>query len=616
VPESAFYAINLDNPFFTDSVRQIAAEQFLPIQPGLVGFGLVRRFEELGSRVIDRQRDYLRWVLGVRGALTDTWDFDAWAVYTDGDEKEFQRNGLSRSRLAQGVLVDPVSRQCFDPGGGCVPVNLFGPGAISPEAADYLRAAPFTNLTNREQKLISAFVTGSPIDSWAGPIDVALGLEWRSDSVDFQADSAFANGDAAGYRPESAIRGEETVWEVYGEAVVPLLADRRGARYLGLELGGRYSDYDNAGSVESWKLGLQWEVIDGVRFRTIVQRSVRAPNLAEAFQEQVVNTSSFVGPNTFRDPCSASADPVGNNNGERCIVQGVPADQLGVYEATAFFPTDFIFGGNPNLVPEEADTFTAGVVLALPATPRLEIAIDYFDLEVTDTIGTIDAAAICFDPANAAGLFCDNIRRDPATFNITEVFEPTSNRGTSRVEGIDTQLTWTSDLPAWAAVGDAAADLRVNLVWTHLLSRIVQENPVSTPIECAGAFGWPCYLDFSGETFPEDRITGNFLYGAGRFDANLTWRWISGSDNAAPIGAELIGLPAPELAIPSIGSKNYFDLSLAYDLTEEVRAVLNIVNLLDEDPPFVADGSFSNNVDTTLYDIFGRSYQLALLLRF
>jgi outer membrane receptor protein involved in Fe transport len=198
---------------------------------------------------------------------------------------------------------------------------------------------------------------------------------------------------------------------------------------------------------------------------------------------------------------------------------------------------------------------------------------------------------------------------------VVEVFEPTSNRGQSRVEGIDTQISWGRDLPGWAAIADGAADLRVNLVWTHLLSKVIQENPVSTSIECAGYFGFPCAGDFGGETFPETRATTNVFYGSGSFEANLTWRWIDGSVNGLSYADELLGFPEPDLAIPSISSKSYFDLGFAYDFGEHVRGVLNVVNLLDEDPPFVADQS-SNNVDTTLYDIFGRSYQLALFLRY
>ena len=174
-----------------------------------------------------------------------------------------------------------------------------------------------------------------------------------------------------------------------------------------------------------------------------------------------------------------------------------------------------------------------------------------------------------------------------------------------------------AELPDWAAPRGDVADLRVNVIWTHMLSRINQANPVSRAIECAGYFGDVCRASgFGGETFPEDRVLTNLLYRAGALDANLTWRWIGGSDNGAVIEAELLGAPPPELAIPGIGSTSYFDLGVGYAVTDRIRLMLNVVNLLDEDPPVIADQAAANNVDTTLYDIFGRSYQLALFLRY
>lgn len=616
VPIADFFVTNLDNPFLSDQVRQIAEARFIPAGPNAGAFALLRRMSDLGPRIIDQNRDYLRAVLGLRGSLGDTWDFDVWAIYTDGDETQTLRNGVLFNRFAQGLLVDPATGQCFDPANGCVPLNVFTAQPLSQDALDFIVAQPFNNTTDREQKLVSGYVSGSPFDLWAGSLDLAFGLEWRSDSVDFLPDPAFADTALAGYAPRTPISGEESVWEIYGEAVLPLLVDRPGARYLGLELGGRYSDYDNAGSVDTWKVGVQWEMVDGVRFRSIFQRSVRAPNLSELFTAPITQVSSFTAESSD-DPCSASADPVGRGFRDQCISQGIPADQIGVYEATAGFPAVYTFGGNPNLVPEEGETFTAGFVFTLPATPDLQFSVDYFDLEVEDTIGEIDPTFICFDPSNTENLFCDNFRRDPVTYNVVEVSALTSNRGLTRSEGIDTQLTWTTDLPDWAAIGGNAADLRLNLIWTHTLSRINQANAVSTPIECAGLYGDICRgSGFGGETFPENRILTNLLYRAGPLDANLTWRWIDGSDNAAVLEAEVFGEPPPDLFITGIGSKNYFDLSIGYDLSTQVRLVLNVVNLLDEDPPVIADQAASNNVDANLYDIFGRSYQLGVFLNF
>ena len=614
VPATSNYSINPDNPVLSPEAQQIFADQFTPDGPNTVAFRFSRRLEELGPRIIDSTRDYSRVVAGLRGAINDNWDFDAWLTYTDGDEEEQLLNGASASRIQQGLLVDPLTGQCTDPSNGCVPLNLFGKGNLASDGVGFIRLPPLVNSTSRTQKLLSAFVTGPAFDTWAGPVETAVGVEWRNDSGIFAADAALFAGDGLGYRGASGINGTEEVFEVYAEALVPLAQDAKFAEYLALELGARYSEYDNAGEVDSYKIGGEWQVVDSVRLRTMYQRSVRAPNLGEAFQEQFVEDSSFVGSQSRFDPCSASNDPQGGGDAEKCIIQGLPADQIGIFEAAPGFPTDYYQGGNPNLVPEEAETFTVGFVMNFAAAPNWQFAVDYFDLEVTDTIGEIDPAAICFDPANTANLFCDNIRRESLSYNVFEVFAQTSNRGTSEASGIDTQIVYQSELPAWMAIADTYADFNVNLVWTHMRSKSTQENPVATPLDCKGRFGWPCIEGSSGSTFPIDRVTTNASYASGDLSMHLTWRWIDGTDNAAPLQSGLFGFPDPILQIPSIGSKNYVDLGVGYAFTDNISARLNIANLFDTDPPFMADATHQNNTDATMYDIFGRSYYLSLSL--
>ena len=97
---------------------------------------------------------------------------------------------------------------------------------------------------------------------------------------------------------------------------------------------------------------------------------------------------------------------------------------------------------------------------------------------------------------------------------------------------------------------------------------------------------------------------------------NLTWRWIDGTNNAAPFLFETLNVTDPVLQIPDVGSKSYVDLGVAYDITERLSARLNILNLGDTDPPLMADAVFSNNTDTSMFDIFGRAYQLTLTLNY
>jgi iron complex outermembrane receptor protein len=601
--------VNTDNPVLTPETRQLFEEQ-LSIEPGLARMGFRRRMLELGQRIIDYDREYMRFVAGVRGDIAEGWEVDAWITYTDSSETELQLNDGSVSRLLQGLLVDPLTGQCFDPSGGCVPLDIFGEGRLSPEGVDFIRHDPFQNDTSRKQSLASVVLTGSPFDIWSGPLNMAFGAEWRQDKGNFTADEALFSGDTMGYRGDSPVSGTESVYELYTEALVPLIDNHNTGHYLGLELGVRYSDYKNAGPAWTYKAGLEWQPISSLRFRTMFQHSVRAPNNQELFQEQFIEDFSAISDDRF-DPCSASQDPAGNGIADKCMLQGLGSGQIGVFEAEPFYPVDFIFGGNPNLVPEDSDTLTVGVVITPEAVPGLIMALDYFDLEVTNTIGDISAFEICFDPLNAGNAFCENISRD-ATGNISQISEPISNRGLLAVKGFDAQLQYQMDLPSSLSFLDEYANLNITSMLTHYSSVKSQENVVTEIRECNGLFGWPCW-DIDGVSFPENRLITSLDYSSGALNIHLTWRWIDSMENAAPLSSALYGYPDPELGIQGVGSYNFFDLGFGYRFNDQWRARLGVTNLFDQEPPLMADQGNSGNTDPSLYDIFGRSFYLSFV---
>lgn len=610
VPADGFFLINSDNPVMTAETMQLFEEHYL-VQPGLGGVFLVRRMLEVGSRHRDHERDYWRTVLGLRGELGGGWDIDGWVTYTESDEVELIHNDVSRSRLQQSLLVDPLTGDCFDPSNGCVAADIFGEGAISEEGAAFLRVPTMTNTTRRVQKLASVFVRGSPFDSWAGPVDIATGLEWRSDDASFRADAASFTGDTLGFSGETSVDGKEEVIEIYAEAIVPLMSDTAGGQRLALEFGGRYSEYKNAGETESYKFGGTWRPANSLLIRIMSQRSVRAPNNEDLFTEQGVELSAFVGLNSSDDPCSASADPVANGHVERCIIQGLPESQIGVFEATSFFPTSFVFGGNPDLRPEEAETLTIGAVLTPGALPAWNFAVDYYEIDLDGEIGGISAFT-CFDQLNTTNLFCDKIRRGP-TGDVVEVEELVNNRGIVSTKGIDTQVDYQADLPdALALLGGAQFGL--NVVWTHVLEELRQESVAARIIECDGFFGSPC--GNPNGTSPKNRVNANLTYTSGALQVQLNSYWIEGTDSYRAVEHLIFGGEEAVLAVTSIGSRHYLNLNVGYEFTDNIYASLGISNLLDTDAPFLADNTFDGtNTDTMMYDVFGRSFDVSFSMR-
>jgi outer membrane receptor protein involved in Fe transport len=72
----------------------------------------------------------------------------------------------------------------------------------------------------------------------------------------------------------------------------------------------------------------------------------------------------------------------------------------------------------------------------------------------------------------------------------------------------------------------------------------------------------------------------------------------------------------PMLAVPSIGSKHYLNLNVAYNFGDNITASLGVANLLDTDAPFIADNTFDGtNTDVMMYDVFGRAFSVSFAMR-
>src|SRR5690606_20206132 len=105
----------------------------------------------------------------------------------------------------------------------------------------------------------------------------------------------------AGFFPVDDAEGRTEAKELYGELLVPIVSNVRGARELNLELGYRATDNEPSNDVDTWKALLDWRVVDRIRVRGGRQVANRAPNIGELFQsrEQFAPFSLFQG-----DPCS------------------------------------------------------------------------------------------------------------------------------------------------------------------------------------------------------------------------------------------------------------------------------------------------------------------------
>ena len=148
--------------------------------------------------------------------------------------------------------------------------------------------------------------SGNPIAVLGVHVGVALGAEYRREHLDSVADFLSANGLVNGNGGAAPpVNAGFDVYELYGEARVPLIQDMPFADDVSIDLGYRFSDYSSAGTTQAYKIGGDWAITPDIRVRGGYNRAVRAPNITELFTPQTVGLGSF------NDPC-AGTKPAAN----------------------------------------------------------------------------------------------------------------------------------------------------------------------------------------------------------------------------------------------------------------------------------------------------------------
>src|SRR6185369_6405650 len=186
----------------------------------------------------------------------------------------------------------------------CVPINYFQLGAVTSAALNYLQAPTFTG-GNVIEQVASGNLVGSLPDNiklpWAmDRIGLSIGAEYRREHLDSHSDVPQSSGDVNGNGAANPpVNGGYDVYELYGEARIPIVQGQPWAKDITAELAYRYSDYSNAGVTHTYKIAGDWTVIDGLRFRGGYNRAVRAPNVVELFSPQNVVLDGKL------DPCAS-----------------------------------------------------------------------------------------------------------------------------------------------------------------------------------------------------------------------------------------------------------------------------------------------------------------------
>jgi outer membrane receptor protein involved in Fe transport len=518
-----------------------------------------------------------------------------------------------------GTAANPVCAPGAD--AKCVPLNIFTTAPISAAALQFLNADSFQG-GNTNERVASIALTGKLGDygiksPWASDgVGVALGAEYRREHLDFQADFLAAAGlitGAGGAAPP--VNGGFDVYELFGEARVPLVNDMPFAKSIALELGYRFSNYSSVGNTDTYKVAGDWEVIDGLRLRAGYNRAVRAPDVIELFLPQVVALDGT------QDPCAGLANTAANaaiiatcasvfhlSTAQVLAIEKNPANQyLGQ------------FGGNPHLKPEISDTYTAGVVWQPNFAPGLNVSLDYFNIKVDQFIAGIGANLIinqCISTQNP--FFCNLVHRSPGNNSLFLdqtgfIQDTTLNTGSLSTKGVDLNVTYRTDLSA-LGLGDNGS-VSVSLVGTWLDQLDTQPLPGGPTYNCKGLYGTVCGVP-APEWRHKARLTWNTPYAYGDWFKSLSlsaqWRYFGKVTlDAFDSDPQLNNPGLQDETDRALASRSYLDLTANFTVHNNLNFRVGVQNVFDKDPPILGASNCPGTVCNggtfpQVYDALGR----------
>jgi len=593
---------------------------------------------EGGPRISTYENSSWRAVAGLRGDLTDEFSFDVYAQYSGTEGTRISQRDLNFERVQQALFIvadangNPV---CRDASGGCVPWNIFqrnadGSTAVTSAATDFIQGVGI--VTGETEQLVyggtlEGDLTNYGLQSpWADAgVTGLIGFESRTDELSRLADDISKIPGGRGLTGTGGatlpIAGKIEVDEIFTELSIPVIQGATFAEEVGISAGYRYSDYTTNGNgisnsfdTDTWFAGVSWAINDEIRVRYNESVAIRAPNVFDLYVG--INTGLVdlsTGENGLFDPCASAPGVAPAASAAACARTGASAAQYNAgIEDNPAGQYNLITGGNPNLIAETGETTTIGVVYTPNWLTGLSVAIDYFDIEVTDAIGSIPAQASldgCIAGGAGSGTFCGLIQRDTAGTlwlsndapggGLAGISQQNANISSLSTKGIDINVGYAMDL---SDIGlDNWGSLNVDYAATVLDTLDTVPFSGADVIACRDFYAGQCGLPSPQY---QHRLLGTWATPVDGLRVALTWRHVGettlyGLDTAAAAAR-------PEQMNDYMESRDYLDISANYALTDNITFRAGVNNATAEDAPLstnVGTGTGNNNTYPGLFDV-------------
>jgi len=479
-------------------------------------------------------------------------DFQGTVYYAYGKSSEVadrRRSGINAGALTRALAdTNPATA-----------LNVFGgPNNAATIASITDNLFVITGRTRLE--VINGQIDGTLLSLPGGDLRIALGAEHR---VEYTF-TDLLTGQAA--TPRSvADAGSRNVDAFFGEAFVPVFSGTGGMPELSLSLALRHEEYSDFGSTTNPKVGFTLVPVDGLTLKGSYGTSFRAPTFTE------VSTIAG-GAGLYFD-----------------TLPGPSGNLIGIG----------IAGGNPDLQPETAETWSFTADIEPAALPGFFASLSYYRIDYSDQIQALRGTAglltnplyatfVQFNPTPAqvaalvnSGLPLNaNINQSQVTFIADGRRQ---NLGTTKMRGIDFVLQYDRD------VGPVA--LSAGIQGTYVLDYLFEAVPGSGLVDVLNTFGF-------AHKFRTQADLGAQI---GGLRTRLVWNYLNGYDNNTVT------------PIQKVDEYHTFDLSVSYEINENFTISGDVRNLFDQNPPFV---NTTNGWDPQSASPFPRLFSVTAGVRF
>lgn len=470
----------------------------------------------------------------------------------------------------------------------CAPLNVFGTGNFSQEAVEYVTSDK-KGIRDLDQKFAEVLLTGELYEGWgAGPMTFAGGLTYREEwfnqlTTPIAFERSTLNADALGIRGTSVgisggnrsvhnfsatswATGAFDVWEWFSEVNLPVWESGSGAQRIDSTVAFRRSDYSHSGTIDSWKIGSEFQVIEDLRLRVTKSRDVREPTFGEQFE-------SGGGGANITDPVDKSS-----------------------------YTITLLTGGNANLRPEVADTLTGGFVYAPTFASWIEglsVSADYFEIAVAGRVSTLGSQRVIDDCFKGDKALCNLVTRNAASGKIERVLDVNLNVSAAMNKGVDIEARYDLEPDFFSS---EAESMNFRMFAGRLL-----ENSVTTTV----------YQDNLGSnSSPEWTATAMMGYNLGNFGLNLSERYYDSTK------VNVTWSEGVQVDDNTIASQSVTNMGISYrgETGNGGNWVtsFNINNLFDRNPPIFPSESQRGGQQPAgnNFDVFGRRFQLNLNYNF